>query len=90
MMSKVEVILQLLSLRERCKEFKKTLCDDAESIWNDDIKVIDIAIKTIAQSEADGCMNCVFEGVEEWELPCRQCARGCKDYWRRIGRSTAD
>lgn len=30
-----------------------------------------------------GCNGCTFEGVEEWEMPCAKCKRGCKDYWRR-------
>ena len=31
---------------------------------------------------ADGCIGCSFESVEEWEMPCRSCSRGNKDYWR--------
>lgn len=31
---------------------------------------------------ADGCKGCVFEDVEEWELPCGKCRRNSKDYWR--------
>lgn len=31
---------------------------------------------------ADGCVSCAFEDVNEWELPCAKCARVCKDYWR--------
>ena len=29
-----------------------------------------------------GCEHCAFEDVEEWELPCCKCKRGCKDYYR--------
>lgn len=29
-----------------------------------------------------GCFGCVYEAVEEWNLPCCKCARGCKDYYR--------
>ena len=31
---------------------------------------------------ADGCVGCAFEHVEEWEMPCAKCKRNCKDYWR--------
>ena len=30
-----------------------------------------------------GCNGCAFENVEEWEMPCAKCKRGCKDYWRK-------
>ena len=30
-----------------------------------------------------GCIGCAFEDVEEWEMPCAKCKRGCKDYWRK-------
>lgn len=30
-----------------------------------------------------GCTSCAFENVDEWEMPCCKCKRGCKDYWRR-------
>ena len=32
---------------------------------------------------ADGCSGCVFESVDEWEMPCRKCKRNSKDYWRK-------
>lgn len=35
------------------------------------------------REDADGCTGCAFQDVDTWELPCRQCKRGCKDYWRR-------
>lgn len=35
-----------------------------------------------AKDKADGCDGCAFESVEEWEMPCCKCKRGCKDYWR--------
>ena len=34
------------------------------------------------RENADGCFGCAFEDVNEWELPCAKCKRGCKDYWR--------
>lgn len=30
-----------------------------------------------------GCSGCAFEDVDEWEMPCAKCKRGCKDYWRK-------
>lgn len=30
----------------------------------------------------DGCKGCVYEGVEEWEMPCNMCKQSCKDYYR--------
>lgn len=34
------------------------------------------------KENADGCVGCGFESTEPWELPCKQCSRGNKDYWR--------
>ena len=34
------------------------------------------------KGNADGCVGCSFESVEEWEMPCKNCSRGNKDYWR--------
>ena len=42
-------------------------------------RILDIAIE---QCKADGCKGCAFINTEEWEEPCRRCARNCKDYWR--------
>lgn len=39
--------------------------------------------KDIEIAEADGCEGCAFTDVNEWEMPCVKCKRGCKDYWRR-------
>lgn len=36
------------------------------------------------KQEADGCTGCTFRSVEEWEMPCVKCKRGCKDYWRAM------
>lgn len=30
-----------------------------------------------------GCNECAFEDVDEWNMPCAKCKRGCKDYWRK-------
>lgn len=40
--------------------------------------------KAIEQVKADGCTGCAFGSVEEWEMPCAKCKRGCKDYWRAM------
>lgn len=34
------------------------------------------------RENANGCIGCAFSNVEEWEMPCAKCSRGCKDYWR--------
>ena len=34
------------------------------------------------KEDADGCKGCVFEHVESWESPCRECKRNHKDYYR--------
>ena len=33
--------------------------------------------------QESGCISCAFEDVNEWEMPCSKCKRGCKDYWRK-------
>lgn len=40
------------------------------------------AIEALEKQEADGCVGCAFEDVEEWEKPCVICKRNNKDYWR--------
>ena len=32
---------------------------------------------------ADGCKDCAFEDVHEWEMPCKRCRNNCKNYWQR-------
>ena len=34
------------------------------------------------KENADGCVGCAFESTEPWEMPCKHCSRGNKDYWR--------
>lgn len=34
-------------------------------------------------NQESGCSSCAFEDVDEWEMPCAKCKRGCKDYWRK-------
>lgn len=45
-------------------------------------EAIDYAVKALEQENADTCCDCAFEDVEEWEMPCSKCKRGCNDYWR--------
>lgn len=42
-------------------------------------RILDIAIE---QCKAHACTGCAYYDNEEWEEPCRKCARNCKDYWR--------
>lgn len=49
-----------------------------------DRKILEQAIE---QCKADGCSGCAYMSVEEWEMPCRQCARNCRDYWRKAAAS---
>lgn len=71
-MTEYNAILQLQDLKNHCKEF----CADIEAL--------DMAIKALDRQNADGCTDCAFESVEEWEMPCVKCKRGCKDYWRAV------
>ena len=34
-------------------------------------------------TDIQGCAGCAFEDNEEWEMPCVQCKRISKDYYRR-------
>lgn len=77
-MTEYNAILQLQNLKDYCKEF----CTDKDSAWNADIEALDMAIKALDRQDADGCTGCAFANVEEWEMPCVRCKRGCKDYWR--------
>lgn len=44
--------------------------------------IIQVLEAIIEKDKADGCNDCVYEKVEEWEMPCAKCARNCKDYFR--------
>lgn len=76
-MTDYETILQLKNLREHCRAFS-----DGGEIWQKDIEALGNAIKILEIQRADGCTGCAFVNVEEWEMPCAKCKRGCKDYWR--------
>lgn len=47
--------------------------------------LIKIVEAWIERQEADGCVHCVFNDKEDWEMPCVKCRRACKDYWRYDG-----
>lgn len=34
------------------------------------------------RESAVGCSGCEYGDVEAWELPCRECSRNSKDYWK--------
>ena len=36
----------------------------------------------IKQQQADGCVGCKYIELEEWDMPCKECKRSKKDYWR--------
>ena len=36
----------------------------------------------IERDKADGCHGCAFESTEPWDMPCRECRRNQRDYWR--------
>ena len=37
---------------------------------------------TIGRDKADSCAGCAFLTREDWEMPCKDCKRSHKDYWR--------
>ena len=51
----------------------------------DNTDILEVIKELIERKNADGCVNCAFEGVEEWEMPCCKCKRACKDYYRVKG-----
>ena len=57
----------------------KNMVDSLIAIANDLVEMKE----ALAIAEADGCTDCAFKEVNEWEMPCCKCKRGCKDYWRR-------
>lgn len=61
------------------KEKLKDMIDCLTAVADDLVEMKEY----IEIAEADGCKDCTFESVEEWEMPCCKCKRNCKDYWRR-------
>lgn len=49
-----------------------------------DLKMIYNLLKAyVERTEADACVECKYLSVEDWEMPCKECRRAKKDYWRR-------
>lgn len=61
------------------KDKLKDMIDCLTAIADDLVEMKEL----IEIAEADGCVDCAFTDVEEWEMPCCKCKRGCNDYWRR-------
>lgn len=47
------------------------------------VTLIDLVQAWIDRTEADACTECKYFGTKEWEMPCKECCRAKKDYWRR-------
>lgn len=41
-----------------------------------------IAIDAIKKQKMDGCCECAYESRREWQVPCKDCRRAHRDYWR--------
>lgn len=46
-------------------------------------EIMQILQAIVEADEADGCSGCAFFDREDWEMPCKECKRACRDYWRR-------
>lgn len=44
---------------------------------------INVLSAILEQEKADGCHGCAFIDKETFEMPCKECKRNCKDYWRQ-------
>ena len=55
----------------------------ATAKMKDLVTLIDLVQAWIDRTEADACTECKYFGTEEWEMPCKECCRAKKDYWRR-------
>lgn len=44
--------------------------------------IMQILEAIIERDKADGCSGCAFFDKESWDMPCKECRRNCKDYWR--------
>lgn len=70
---------------EWLEEIKNSVRGGDEGFDEKRKKALEMGIKSLKRDDADGCTGCAFEFVEEWEMPCVKCKRGCKDYWRGKG-----
>lgn len=60
-------------------EDAKRKLDNNEITIGEFAKIVDVEVRDFG---SNGCQDCAFESVEEWEMPCCKCLRCCKDYWR--------
>ena len=44
--------------------------------------IMQILEAIIERDKADACVGCAFLKKEDWEMPCKDCKRSHKDYWR--------
>lgn len=45
-------------------------------------EILQILEAIIDRDKADGCKLCAYQNKDEWEMPCVDCKRNHKDYWR--------
>ena len=45
-------------------------------------EIVQILEAILERNKADGCVGCAFWNKESWDMPCKECKRNCKDYWR--------
>ena len=80
MMSNVEAILQLQSLKEHCREFNK----EENSIWASDIMALDIAIEALKQTPKSA-IKTIREHCNQYNT--KECDEGkcnIKEWCRRL------
>lgn len=71
---------ELAKIAERAKVFDDELFSSGYLLAVEKMKSY---INLLEENEDAGCIGCKFVDVNEWELPCCKCKRGCKDYWRK-------
>lgn len=77
-MNRIEAIEQLAEIDRMLRILNKA----EKGLWVNAIRAIGEAARAIKREDADGCTGCKFTDVETWDLPCRECKRNSKDYWR--------
>ena len=45
-------------------------------------QLADMVLRRINDERGMGCEGCVWMPNEEWEMPCKECKRAKKDYYR--------
>lgn len=72
--------MKLRSIRDEWKE-NGCISDIERPITP--LEAFDTAIALLENMlNKDSCVNCAFSTTNDWEMPCKQCKRGCKDYYR--------